>query len=93
MSINRIRKAVRDGHYQYTIHALDEMDADDLVEEDVRHALLHGDVVAELTEDPRGVRFVVQGTGMLPLPIIEVVCRFLPSGLLRLITVYALEED
>ena len=92
MSINRIRKAVRDGHYQYTIHALEEMDADDLVEEDVYRALLHGDLVAELTEDPRGIRFVVQGQGMQSLPMIEVVCRFLPSGLLRLITVYALEE-
>ena len=68
------------------------MDEDSLTEEDVRDVILHGNVVAELTDDPRGVRFVVKGTTRNGDEEVEVVCRFLPSGLLRIITVYALEE-
>ena len=83
MAIIQIRRAIRNGQYQYSNHALEEMDADDLIEEDVRHAILHGEVVATLTDDPRGTRFVVQGQEQFGLRIIEVVCRFLPSDLLR----------
>lgn len=92
MGIKRIRRAIRGDQYQFTAHALDEMDEDCLTEEDVRYAILHGDVVAELTDDPRGIRFVVCGALKNEDQKIEVVCRFLPSGLLRIITVYAFEE-
>jgi hypothetical protein len=37
------------------------MDEDNLVEADVRHALMHGSLELELTDDPRGVRFIVRG--------------------------------
>ena len=92
MSIKRIRSAVKDGNYQYSNHALEEMDVDGLVEEDVRNTLLHGQIVAELIDDPRGIRFVIQGQELYGSQLIEVVCRFLPSGWMRIITVYALEE-
>ncbi|MBI3649916.1 MAG: DUF4258 domain-containing protein [Acidobacteria bacterium] len=92
MGIKKIRRAVRQGHYEYSIHALEEMDEDDLTEEDVRTAILHGTLVAELTDDPRGVRFVVQGTAKTTACELEVVGRFLPLGLMRIITVYALKE-
>ena len=92
MAIIQIRRAIRNDHYQYSNHALEEMDADDLLEENVRHAIFHGEVVATLADDPRGIRFVVQGREQFGLRIIEVVCRFLPSGLLRIITVYTLAE-
>jgi Domain of unknown function (DUF4258) len=92
MGIKQIRRAIRDDQYQFTTHALDEMDEDGLTEEDVRHAILHGSMVTELTDDPRGVRFVVSGDLKDKDRKIEVVCRFLPSGLLRIITAYELEE-
>ena len=92
MSIRRIRRAVREDHYEFTIHALEEMDEDGLTDADVRQALLQGRVVARLTDDPRGIRFIVRETPKGDGIEIEVVCRFLPSGLLRIITVYALEE-
>ncbi|MBS1812197.1 MAG: DUF4258 domain-containing protein [Acidobacteria bacterium] len=92
MAIKQIRRAIRNGQYQYTNHALEEMDADDLTEEDVRNSLLHGEVVSTLTDDPRGIRFVVQGNELFGARTMEVVCRFLPSSLLRIITVYVLEE-
>jgi len=68
------------------------MDEDDLTEADVRQALLQGRVVARLSDDPRGSRFVVHGTPKDDVAEIEVVCRFLPSGLLPIITVYVLAE-
>ena len=37
------------------------MDDDDLDETDVQNAVLHGEINAELTDDPRGIRFVVLG--------------------------------
>ncbi len=92
MGIKRIRRAIRNGRYQYTVHALEEMDEDNLDEADVRQAVLHGDISTELTDDPRGIRFVVRGVTLDQNREIEVVCRFLPSGLLRIITVYQLEE-
>lgn len=91
MSIRRIRRAVREGRYEFTDHALEEMDEDNITEGDVRQTLLHGSLVAKLTDDPRGIRFVVRGTPTDKDIEIEVVCRFLPSGLLRIITAYMLE--
>ena len=69
------------------------MDEDDLTEEDVCHAILKGKLLAELTDDPRGIRFVIQGAAKDESCEIEVVCRFLPSGLMRIITVYASGEE
>ena len=68
------------------------MDQDDLSESDVQSALLRGHVKAQLVDDPRGVRFVVRGTPQGSDIAIGVVCRFLPSELLRIITVYQPES-
>lgn len=87
-----IRRKIREGRYEFTVHALEEMDEDNLDEADVRHTVLHGGISAELTDDPRGVRFVVRGETHNQDREMEVVCRFLPSGLLRIITVYQLEK-
>lgn len=92
MGIKRIRRAIRNGRYEFTVHALEEMDEDNVDEANVRQAVLHGDISAELTDDPRGIRFVVRGITISQNREIEVVCRFLPSGILRIITVYQLEE-
>ncbi len=92
MGIRRIRAAVRKGRYEFTLHALEEMDEDDMGEADVRSALLDGRVIATLGADPRGIRLVVRGTARKRDASIEVVCRFLPSGMMRIITVCELEE-
>ena len=96
MGIKKIRRAVREDRFEYSVHALEEMDEemdeDNLTEEDVRAAILQGTLIAELSDDPRGLRFVVQGMAKTVDCELEVVCRFLPSGLMRIITVYALKE-
>ncbi len=44
--------------------------------------------IRTFTDDPRGPRFVVRGLARGHLDEIEVVCRFLPSGRMRIITAY-----
>lgn len=78
--------------YKFSAHALEEADDDRLLLEDVRTALLSGNLVETLTDDPRGERFVIRGSSLVGDCMLEVVCRFLPSGMLRIITVYELEE-
>lgn len=92
MGLAKIRRTIRERRYEFTIHALEEMDEDDLDESDVRYAILNGAVSSELTDDPRGIRFVVRGRACDQNREVEVVCRFLPSGFLRIITVYQLGE-
>ena len=92
MGLKLIRRAIRERRYEFTAHALEEMDEDDLDESDMRYAILHGEISMELTDDPRGIRFVVRGATRNEDRELEVVCRFLPTGLLRIITVYQLEE-
>jgi len=92
MSARRIRRAVREQRYEFTAHALEEMDEDDLTEANVRDVLLRGQVVRELSDDPRGTRLVVRSKPRRRAEDVEVVCRFLPSRRLRIITAYTLEE-
>jgi carbamate kinase len=68
------------------------MDDDRLLESAVEAAIMRGKIVAKLTGDPRGFRFVVRGPSPDEKTEIEAVCRFLPSGILRIITVYAVED-
>ena len=53
---------------------------DSLLEEEVSALMLGGNLTATLTDDPRGIRFVVRGTPPDEDREVEVVCRFLPSG-------------
>lgn len=92
MSIRRIRLALKEDRYAYSIHALEEMDEDHLADSDVYEAIMKGKVVAKLTGDPRGTRFVIRGRAVGKETQVEVVCRFVPSTILRIITVYAVEE-
>lgn len=92
MSIRRIRRAAREGRYEFTLHALEEMDEDRLTEAHVRDALLRGRITMQLVGDTRGIRFVVRGRLKVEAHDVEVVCRFLQSGILRIITAYRLED-
>jgi hypothetical protein len=92
MSIRRIRSALTEGRSFFSDHALEEMDDDGLLESDVLDVMMRGKIVAKLTGDLRGLRFVVRGTTVEDEIEIEVVCRFLPSANLRIITAYAIQD-
>ena len=91
MGGRRIRDANRQGRYEFTLHALEEMAADGLNESDVRSILQGGRIIARLDGDSRGERFAVQGAVGQADRGVEIICRFLPSGILRIITAYRLE--
>jgi hypothetical protein len=92
MGTKRIRRAAREGRCEFTLHALEEMDEDDLAETEVLDVLLRGRLGARQSRDARGVRFVVRGRSSASDARVEIVCRFLPGGTLRIITAYRLED-
>lgn len=88
--LNRIRRAVRERRYQFTDHAIEEADADNLTLDDILSVLLDGDLDAIYEDDPRGVRYVVRGD--VGSDEVDVVCRFRSNGtLLIVITVYVVD--
>jgi hypothetical protein len=90
--IREIRERIRTKNYEVTGHAEEKREDDNLAVADLQCAILAGRVVQILTNDPRGNRYVVRGKGQDEREI-EVVCRFLASGKLRILTMYALEEE
>ena len=55
----RIRRAVQNGRYVFTDHVLEEAEADNLTTDDVLQVLLTGDLDSTYSDDPRGVRYVI----------------------------------
>jgi hypothetical protein len=90
--LREIRERIRTKNYELTGHAEEEREDDDLTIADLQGTILTGRVAQILTNDPRGNRYVVRGKSQDGRTI-EVVCRFLTSGKLRILTVYALEEE
>jgi len=60
MDIDTLRTIVRRGGIIPTVHARAEMAHDGLIEEEVREAVLRGEVVGE-EHDSGGARYVVEG--------------------------------
>ena len=87
--IERIRKKVRDGDYEFTIpHFFEEMAEDNVIFADVEMAIANGRVRRRYKRDPRGTRYEVVGTATDGREI-AVICRFKSTGKLLLITTYA----
>lgn len=60
--IERIREMVRLRQYYMTAHATEEMAEDDLNIVDLEHAVLTGRVVQIQKDDPRGNKYLIEGT-------------------------------
>ena len=87
MNIEVIRRKLAAGQYELTQHAKDEAANDEMDTTDVESIVLTGRLEKTLTADPRGSRYIV--AGLTPDKRSGgVVCRILPSGKLRIITVY-----
>lgn len=90
-ALKRLRKIVREGRIEFSDHAVDEMDADQLTLRQVRAVLLHGALRATHDHDPRGIQYLLRGA--VDREDSEVVCRFATPDLLRIITVYIIGES
>ncbi len=87
--IERIRKKIRVGDYEFTIpHFFEEMAEDNLAFADIEMAIANGRVRRKFTRDPRGTRYEVVGRAIDGREV-AVVCRFKSTGKLLLITTYA----
>jgi hypothetical protein len=89
-AIERIREAIRRQRYRISSHANEEMSEDDLEAVDVEQIILTGRIARRYTRDPRGTRYEVVGQTTDQRQA-TVVCRFLPSGFLLIVTAYAHE--
>jgi len=86
--IDRIRVAIRDGNYDMTYHAVEEMAEDKLGIGDVENAVLSGRIAKRETKDRRGTKYVIEGVGTDGYTSIGVVDRFKETGIFLIITVY-----
>lgn len=87
-----IRQATHAQRYRISAHANDEMSDDALEAQDIEEILFTGTITQRFTHDPRGTRYEVTGTTTDGRRA-SVVCRFLTSGVLLIITAYVHEED
>ena len=91
-ALQRIRKAVREQQYRISLHANDEMSEDLLKLEDIESITQTGKVTKKFTHDPRGIRYEVTGYTIDGRKA-SFVCRFLKSGILRIITAYVIRGE
>jgi hypothetical protein len=91
-AIDKLRKLIRNEKYEISIHANEEMSKDALLLTDVENAILTGKITKRFTRDERGVRYEVTGESGDGRSV-AVVCRIIGTGWLRIITVFALENN
>jgi hypothetical protein len=89
--LDRIRQAIREQRYRISSHGNEEMSDDTLESLDIENIILTGTVAQRFTRDPRGPRYEIVGT-TIDGRRAYVVCRFLLSGMLLIITAYPEEE-
>ncbi|MGD9894143.1 MAG: DUF4258 domain-containing protein [Dehalococcoidia bacterium] len=87
-----IKTAIRRRTYDMTAHAAEEMAEDGLDIIDVETAVLAGTLVKTETDDPRGVRFTLQGTATDGVTVVGVVGRLTEAGRYLIITVYEVRD-
>lgn len=60
--LERIREIVRAGNYGLTIHALEELENDDLTDEDLEAILFSGQIVRRQRDEQTGdLKYVIRG--------------------------------
>jgi hypothetical protein len=84
-ALQSMRLAVKEQRYRISSHANEEMSKDELVSLDIESIVLTGKIVRKYTRDPRGTRYEIMGNTTDGRRAC-VVCRFLPSGVLLIIT-------
>jgi hypothetical protein len=90
-ALDCIRQAIREQEYRISSHANEEMSNDELEAKDIESIVLTGRIAKKFTRDPRGTRYEIVGDTTDGRRA-YVVCRFLPSGMLLIITAYGEEE-
>ncbi len=87
----QIRECIKSGRYEMTSHANDEMAEDNLDVFDVETSILTGKISKIEKDDPRGTRYLIEGTASDCATLVGSVGRFTPIGKYRIITVYEIK--
>ena len=90
--IERIREKIRLRQYDMSAHAMEEMAEDELDIEDVEQAIMNGRISRIERDDPRGTRYVVEGTAVDESTPVGAVGRFTTTDRYLIITVYEITE-
>jgi hypothetical protein len=88
-AVRTIKQRAQAGALDFSDHAHDKMDNDDLEEDDVRQAIVKGDLSARQTRGGRGTRFVIRGPALDGRDV-SVVCRLRRDDV-RIVTVFRVE--
>lgn len=91
-AIDKLRGLVRDQEYDISIHANEEMSKDELISIDIENAVLTGKITKRFTKEARGTRYEITGQALDGRQV-AVICRILGDNWLRIVTVFALEND
>ena len=71
MTIDEIKRLIREGRYEVSIHAQQERLEDDLDIEEIESAVLQGDLIEDYPTDPRGPSCLVGGlVGAKPIHVV-----------------------
>ena len=86
--IERIRERFRLRQYDMSAHAMEEMAEDLLDIVDVENAVQKGQIVRIERNDPRGTKYILEGTAVDQKTPVGMVGRFAGNGRFLIITVY-----
>ena len=89
----RIRKKIRAGQYDMTVHAMEEMAEDLLDITDIEWAILHGSINRTIKDDPGGTKYIVKGNAMDQKTPVGIVGRFTGNRRFLIITVYKITKE
>ncbi len=88
----QIRETIRLRQYDMTAHAMEEMAEDNLDILDIEQAVLNGHLAKIEKDDPRGTKYVIEGSGTDQATPVGVVGRFAGAERYLIITVYEVTE-
>lgn len=91
-TIERIREQIRQGQYDMSAHAMDEMAEDDLDIIDIECSILNGAVVRIDRDDTRGTKYVVKGIAADESTPVGTAGRFTSIARYLIITAYKVTD-
>ncbi len=89
--LQRMRQVIGEQRYRISSHANEEMADDSLAAADIESIILTGKIIRKFTHDPRSTRYEILGNAVDQRQA-YVICRFLWSGVLLIITAYVRKE-
>lgn len=73
--------------YYFSIHAIEELQKDNLTTDDAEEAIFNGEIINKLDHDLRGSRYIILGKTAAEQDL-EICCR-IENGYVIIITCYA----